>query len=267
MSKTALLIVSFGTTYPQTRHETIEATENAFQMAFPDAEVFRAFTSKIVVSRIKQNEDITIDSPQEAIAKISAAGFDTLYVQSLHLIPGIEYHQVEDAVRASASHFKRVVIGRPLLNDFADYQAIVHFLKQIGSPLAADEAVLFMGHGTANSAFTAYACLDHMLMDSQHYMGAVESYPDIQFEIGRLKAAGTKKVRLQPFMLVAGNHAHNDMASDAPDSWQSQLQRAGIQVTPVQKGMGAYPEIQQQFVAHLKRQLAAPSAAETKGGM
>jgi Cobalamin biosynthesis protein CbiK, Co2+ chelatase len=264
MSKTALLMVSFGTTYPETRHKTIEATENAFRAAFPDAEVFRAFTSKIVVSRIKKNEGLSIDSPQEALAKIIAGGYDTLYVQSLHLIPSIEYHQVETAVAKEADHFKRVVMSRPLLNDFADYQATIGFLKQIGSLLAADEAVLFMGHGTANSAFTAYACLDHMLMGSQHYMGAVESYPDIQFEISRLKADGVKHVRLQPFMLVAGNHAHNDMASDAPDSWQSQLQRAGIQVTSQLKGLGEYPEIQQQFITHLKRQL---TATETKGSM
>lgn len=264
MSKTALLIVSFGTTYPETRHQTIEATEDAFRTAFPNAEVFRAFTSKIVVSRIKQNEGLSIDSPKQALAKIIAGGYDNLYVQSLHLIPGIEYHQVEAAVAKEAGHFKRVVIGRPLLNDFADYQATSAFLKQIGKPLAADEAVLFMGHGTANSAFTAYACLDHMLMGSQHYMGAVESYPDIQFEISRLKADGIKRVRLQPFMLVAGNHAHNDMASDAPDSWQSQLQRAGIQVRSQLKGMGEYPEIQQQFINHLKRQLLS---TETKGGM
>lgn len=264
MSKTALLIVSFGTTYPETRHQTIEATENAFRAAFPDADVFRAFTSKIVVSRIKKNEGIMIDSPQQALTKIVAAGYDTLYVQSLHLIPGLEFHQVEAAVQQVASKFKRVVCSRPLLNDFADYQATVAFLKRIGSPLAADEAVLFMGHGTANSAFTAYACLDHMLIGSQHFMGAVESYPDIQFEINRLQAAGIKKVRLQPFMLVAGNHAHNDMASEAPDSWQSQLQRSGIEVDAQLKGMGEYPEIQQQFITHLKRQLTATDA---KGGM
>jgi len=252
MSRTALLIVSFGTTYPQTRQETIEATENAFKQSFPDADFFRAFTSKIVISRIKKNEGIAIDTPKEALAKIIAAGYDTLLVQSLHLIPGIEYNQLLDQVDKVASQFKQVTVGKPLLTSFEDYQRVVAFLKDVVQPKSADEAVLFMGHGTAHSSFTAYACLDHMLMGSQHYMGAVESYPDIQFEIGRLKQDGVKKVILHPFMLVAGNHAHRDMASERPGSWQSQLEQAGFSVSAKLQGMGHYPTIQNMFIEHLK---------------
>lgn len=255
MSRIALLVVSFGTTYKQTRQKTIAATEQAFQRAFPEADVFRAFTSKIVISRIQQHEGVVVATPAQALEKIQAAGYDTLYVQSLHLIPGIEYHQLLQQVRKVTPAFKQVVIGKPLLETFEDYQQVVTFLEQLHQPLDKNAAVLFMGHGTAHHAFTAYACLDHMLRGTRHYVGAVESYPDIDLELTRLKANGITKVTLQPLMLVAGNHAHQDMASTQPESWRSKLEAAGIKVASDLTGMGEYPEIQNLFIAHLKQQL------------
>lgn len=110
-----------------------------------------------------------------------------------------------------------------------------------------------MGHGTADSAFTAYACLDHMLMGTGNYVGAVESYPDIDFEIQRLTNDGIQHVVMQPLMMVAGNHAHHDMASDSPTSWSSQLQVHGITADAKFIGLGEYPEIQQMYIDHLKQ--------------
>ncbi|AYM02462.1 sirohydrochlorin cobaltochelatase [Levilactobacillus yiduensis] len=252
MTKTAILTVSFGTTYPATRQATIGATEQTIQQAFPQAQIFRAFTSKIVIHRIQSHEGLHIDSLDEALTKIQAQGFDQLWIQSLHLIPGIEYEQVVAAADRVRSTFQSVVVGPPLLDTQADFLQVVSDLKQWYPDTQANAGVLWMGHGTAHQTFATYACLDHMLWGSKQYVGAVESYPGIDLEIRRLKHDGIERVTLQPFMLVAGNHAHQDMASSQPDSWQSQLEAAGIQVTPVLQGLGAYSEIQQLFVRHLR---------------
>jgi len=251
MAKTAILLVSFGTTYPQTRHTTIDATAAAFQRAYPQATIFQAFTSSIVRQRIAANEGVTIDSPQAALHKIHAQGFTTLWVQSLHLIAGIEFAQVQTAVAACRDQFDQVVVGQPLLTTEADFKRATQFLQELHPVTQPHTGVLWMGHGTAHQTFATYACLDHMLMGTGHYLGAVESYPDFALELRRLKQDDVRAVTLQPFMLVAGNHAHHDMASAEKTSWQQQLKAAGIAVTPVLTGLGAYPTIQQAFITHL----------------
>ncbi len=252
MSKTAILVVSFGTTYADTRKKTIEATENAIANKFPDADVFRAFTSNIVLKRIKENEGIAIDTPQQAIEKIRSLGYQDVFVQSLHIIPGHEYDLIVKSMSPYASDFENFVIGKPLLTSFVDYRDVKNFLVGMNE-LADDEAVLFMGHGTATDiAFTAYGCLDHMLMGTRNYLGTVESWPDLKMEMARMKADGIKKVNLFPFMLVAGNHANRDMASDDPNSWNSLLQKAGFETTTNLVGLGESEFIQNQFAKHLR---------------
>lgn len=253
MTKSAILIVSFGTTYPATRKKSIGAVEKAFQATFPDFKVFRAFTSTVVIKRIQKNEQVKIDTPAEALTKIHQAGFEEVYVQSLHLIPGIEYDMVKKVVDQFQATFKKIVLGAPLLKRFADYQRLTTFIKRMVLNQPAHSGLLLMGHGTANSAFTAYACLDHMLMGSGNYVGAVESYPDIDFEIQRLVKDGIDQVVLQPLMMVAGNHAHHDMVAASPTSWRAKLQAHGIAVDARLIGLGEYPDIQQLYIDHLKQ--------------
>lgn len=252
MTKKAILAVSFGTTYPETREKTLGATEKAIARAFPDYDVFRAFTSKIVRKRIEKKEGLVINDVSTALHQLAKQGYEKVYVQSLHIIPGIEYRLVEDAVAKYKNDFKLIKITQPLLTAFADFQQLVAFLKMQSEYLPTGKAILWMGHGTAHSAFTTYACLDHMLMGTKSYVGAVESYPDINDEIIRLKHAKVEKVYMQPLMMVAGNHAHNDMAADTADSWKSILKDNGIMAQPVLKGMGEYPEIQKMFITKLK---------------
>ncbi|MCH4008619.1 sirohydrochlorin cobaltochelatase [Companilactobacillus sp.] len=252
MSKTAILVISFGTTYPETRKKTIKATEQAIANKFPDADVFEAFTSNVVLKRIEKNEGIKIDTPSEAIEKIRSLGYQQLFVQSLHIIPGHEYHLVVKLLSPYAKDFEKFVIGKPLLTSLVDYRDVKNYLVGMND-LADDEAVLFMGHGTATDiAFTAYGCLDHMLMGTRNYLGTVESWPDLKMEMARMKSDGIKKVHLFPFMLVAGNHANKDMASDDKNSWNSQLQKAGFETTPHLVGLGESEFIQNQFVKHLR---------------
>lgn len=252
MSKKAILAVSFGTTFPETREKTIGAIEKAVGKNFPDYDVFRAFTSKIVRKRIAAKENIKIDDPATALQKLADKGYEEVYVQSLHIMPGIEYGIVQQVVANSKDKFKKIVCTQPLLDTFADFTQLVNFLKKQSTDLPNGQAMLWMGHGTSKSVFTTYACLDHMLAFTKSYVGTVESYPRVNDEIKLLKRDQIKKVVLQPLMIVAGNHAHNDMASDDPHSWKSILKSQGIEAQPVLKGLGQYPEIQQMFIAKLQ---------------
>lgn len=175
-----------------------------------------------------------------------------MYLPSLHIIPGMEYGLVQQTVDKFRDQFKQLKLTQPLLDTFEDFQKLVAFLKAQSAALPNGEALLWMGHGTAHSSFTTYACLDHMLSGTKSYVGAVESYPDVRDEIKRLKADHVRKVYTQPLMMVAGNHAHNDMASDDPHSWKSILEASGISAEPVLKGLGQYPVIQQMFIDKLK---------------
>lgn len=252
MSKKAILAVSFGTTFPETREKTIGAIEKALGKSFSDYDVFRAFTSKIVRKRIAVKENINIDDPAAALQKLADKGYEEVYVQSLHIIPGIEYGIVKQVVADYKDKFKKIAYTQPLLDSFEDFQNLVNFLKKQSADLPSGQAMLWMGHGTSRSVFTTYACLDHMLAGTKSYVGAVESYPHIDGEIKFLKRDQISKVVLQPMMIVAGNHAHNDMASDDSHSWKSILKAQGIEAQPVLKGLGEYPEIQQMFVKKLQ---------------
>ncbi|MFD1123892.1 sirohydrochlorin cobaltochelatase [Lentilactobacillus raoultii] len=255
MKLIAILVVSFGTTYPKTRRKTIGAIENKFKERFPQAEIFRAFTSTVVISKIAQKESLQIDTPIEALRKIKKHQFRKVYIQPLHIIPGIEFHRLLQQARQFEGNFEQMVIGQPLLSSYEDYVHIIKFLKNIKSFSDPNEAILFMGHGTSSQSFTAYACLDHMLTGSRHYLGAVESFPNIGFEINRLKKDHVSKVTIQPFMIVAGNHAHHDMASEESKSWRHLLEKEGIQVKTQLKGLGEYPFIQKMFINHLINKL------------
>nr|WP_233446423.1 sirohydrochlorin cobaltochelatase [Limosilactobacillus rudii] len=247
------MAVSFGTTFPETREKTIGATEETIKETFPAYDVYRAFTSKIVRKRIHEKEGTTVDSIGEALERLKMHGYEEVYLQSLHIIPGIEYQLVQDAVKNYSKQFKQLVATPPLLEKFEDFERMVSFLKKQSTDLPSGQAVLWMGHGTAHSAFTTYACLDHMLAGTKSYVGAVESYPGINDEIKRLKHAQIEKVYMQPLMMVAGNHAHNDMASEQPDSWKTILNRNGINGHPVLKGLGEYKEIQEMFIDKLSK--------------
>jgi len=246
----AILVVSFGTTYPESREKTIGAVEKRIADHFNDAQVFRAFTSKIVISRIHKNEGIKIDNPETAVKRILDLGFDELMVQPLHLLSGIEYKTLKTVIDQNRSKFSSVIIGKPLLSDFSDYESVISFINKLQAKNQPKSLVL-MGHGTSDSQFSAYACLDHMLLDTESFMAAVESYPDIDGVIKRIIDQNISNVVLQPFMIVAGNHAHEDMIGESPDSWQSKFKANGINVDFNLAGLGEYPEIQQMFVNHL----------------
>ncbi|REF28266.1 sirohydrochlorin cobaltochelatase [Xenorhabdus cabanillasii] len=251
--KKALLVISFGTSYPETLKNNIEACEQQLASVFPDRDLFRAFTSGMIIRKLRQRDSIYIDTPHDALTRLHHAGYNDVAVQCLHIINGDEYEKVLREVEKFRPRFKRLVLGTPLLSHFDDYLQLMQALRHQLPLLATNECVVFMGHGTAHHAFSAYACLDH-LMNHYHFparVGAVESYPELPLVIKGLKAQKIRKVYLMPLMLVAGDHAINDMASDEEDSWKSQLERAGITAIPKLQGLGENPMIRQMFVEHL----------------
>lgn len=251
--KKALLVVSFGTSYPETRIKNIESCEETMRALCPDRDFFRSWTSHIIRRKVAQRDQMLIDSPQQALERLIAEGYQDVAIQSLHVINGDEFEKITNEVKVYQHQFNKMFIGKPLLSSFDDYLKVIAALQAQAPVMAADERVVFMGHGTTHHAFAAYACIDHLFTDRKlpFIMGAVESYPEIDTILARLVADKVRKVHLMPFMIVAGDHATHDMASDEDDSWSSRIQALGIEVECHLQGLGENLQIRQLFAEHL----------------
>ncbi|ECK2161382.1 ATP-binding cassette domain-containing protein [Salmonella enterica subsp. enterica] len=255
--KKALLVVSFGTSYHDTCEKNIVACERDLAASCPDRDLFRAFTSGMIIRKLRQRDGIDIDTPLQALQKLAAQGYQDVAIQSLHIINGDEYEKIVREVQLLRPLFTRLTLGVPLLSSHNDYVQLMQALRQQMPSLRQTEKVVFMGHGASHHAFAAYACLDHM-MTAQRFparVGAVESYPEVDILIDSLRDEGVTGVHLMPLMLVAGDHAINDMASDDGDSWKMRFNAAGIPATPWLSGLGENPAIRAMFVAHLHQAL------------
>lgn len=256
--KKALLVISFGTSYQETREKNIESCEKQLAAAFPDRQLFRAFTSGMIIRKLRERDNLHIDNPEQALTRLLEMGYEDVAIQSLHVINGDEYEKVVSEVDKFRPLFKRLTLGKPLLSSYEDYQQLLCALQNQMPELKENECVVYMGHGASHHAFSAYACLDHMMTSSNFKgrTGAVESYPEIDLIIDSLQKSNIKHVHLKPLMLVAGDHAINDMASSEEDSWRTQLENAGIAATPWLQGLGENWLIRQMFIDHLKAALA-----------
>jgi sirohydrochlorin cobaltochelatase len=255
--KKALLVISFGTSYPDTCQKNIVACEQQLAASFADRTLFRAFTSGMIIRKLQQRDNLQVDTPREALCKLAAQGYQDVAIQSLHVINGDEYDKIVNEVREMRHLFSSLVLGTPLLSHFDDYQQLLSALVQQMPRLQDQEKVVFMGHGTSHHAFAAYACLDHLMTSSGFpaRVAAVESYPGVEQLVTSLVNEGVTHVHLMPLMLVAGDHATNDMASDDADSWKSQFEAAGIAATAWLQGLGENPLVRVMFVAHLRNAL------------
>lgn len=250
--KKAILVVSFGTSYENTRKKTIGAVENKISKAFSEFNVFRAFTSGIIIKKLKKNS-IHIDTVSEALAKLALMGYTEVYCQPTHIMPGEEYDNMCRDVASFKDAFSVLKIGRPLLSQTEDYS---DFIDAVHSDLKTDNktAVVYMGHGTTHWANCAYPALQFWFGKRNFanvFVGTVEGYPTIDDVVEQLKKENYHKVVLMPLMLVAGDHAHNDMAGDEEDSWNKILSNEGYAVQIRLKGLGEYPHIQDMYVKHL----------------
>lgn len=262
-SKKAIVVVSFGTTFDDARTACIESVETKIKSNFPDYEVRRAFTSKIVMSRLA-DRNIKVDSLEQALTKLQQEGYKEVVVQTTHLTTGEEYDKkVIAVVHNYAKAFDKITIGRPVLtfngengtpNDFAiAAKALKTQMPLLQFP---DRTVVFMGHGSPHQHNPAYASLQQVLDAAgiQAVVGVVEETdtPNREDVQAALKAKGIKKVVLMPLMLVAGDHANNDMAGDEPDSWKNILIADGYQVGTYIHGLGENPAFQDIYVQHVR---------------
>lgn len=253
-AKKAILVVSFGTSYADTRAVTIEACEQKIAAAFPDYTVRRAFTSNIIIKILKERDQVLVDTPEEALQKLQQEGFSEVVVQPLHLINGEEFHDIVMVAARYQTVFPVFRLGSPLLSTVADYRAVIAALNTQLPALQPHEAVAFMGHGTPHPANSTYGCLQYMFQEeglTNVLMGTVEGYPAFEQVVKQLHARNIQKVTLMPFMLVAGDHAQNDMAGDDADSWKMMLKKEGFVVETYLHGLGENPAIQDIYVQHI----------------
>ena len=252
--KKGILVVSFGTSYAETRKLTIEACENKIAENFSDYVVMRAFTSKMIIKILRERDNILVDTPEEALLKMYNDGFSEIIVQPLHIMPGQEYHEkIIKQVSKFHNSFEKIVVGRPLLFYTEDYRKTIEGIRTQLPELGENEAVVFMGHGSHHPANASYSCLQSMINDEEMpiYIGTVESYPDLDIIVDRLERDGVKKITLMPFMLVAGDHAINDMASDEEGSWKTVLAGKGFDVSVYLHGLGENAAFQDIYVQHV----------------
>ena len=261
-NKDAIVVMSFGTTYKETRAKTIEATVADIQAAHPGTKVVTAFTSHIIIDRIQAKEGIKYPTPEEALEQLKEEGYTRVALTSLDVIPGMEYAYDTAVFNLYKTQFKKMTMGEPLMywmgqeeqrDDVLDFvNALKYELKD--AKLAKDEAVLFMAHGTPHPANAYYPVINsrfHLTTPPMRnaYVYTVEGWPNLDNAIHRLKRKGFKKVLLVPIMMVAGDHATNDMAGDEPDSHKSILEKEGFKVRTYLHGLGENPEIRKLFVA------------------
>ena len=254
--KPVILVVSFGTSYNDSREVTIGAIENAIRKANPDYEVRRAFTSQIIIDKLKDRDSIEIDNVEEAFARLVKDGVKELIVQPTHVMNGFEYDDLIEVVNANKSKFSSVKIGAPLLTSDADYNAVIEAITAATAEYDDGKTLItFMGHGTEHEANATYAKLQDMLTaagKTNYCIGTVEAEPSLEDVIAAAKAGGYTRVVLEPLMVVAGDHANNDMAGDEEDSWKVILQNEGFEVVTVIHGLGEIPAVCAVYVDHVK---------------
>ncbi|MFI3325978.1 MAG: sirohydrochlorin cobaltochelatase [Clostridia bacterium] len=251
----AILVVSFGTSYKETRKVTIEATEKEIENQFKDYKIYKAWTSKKIIAKVLKTQNISVLTIKQAIEQMKQDGITDVIVQPTHIMNGIENDTMKTEVSLYKADFNSITFGNPLLTSWEDMDKSVEIMANEFADTNNDTAIVLMGHGTEHYANMAYAALDYNFKDkgyNRFFVGTVEAFPSAQNVMTAVTKSGYTKVMLTPFMLVAGDHANNDLIGDEDDSWKSQFENAGFQVSYRLKGLGEYADIRKIFVEHIK---------------
>ena len=256
-NKDAMVVMSFGTTYKDTRVKTIDATVDAIKAAHPNTKVITAFTSHIIRDRIQQKEGITYPTPEEALAELKKDGYTRVALASLDVIPGMEYNYDAAVYNLYKNDFKKMTLGTSLMywmGQENQTDQVIETLKAVQSQfpkLGKEDGLLIMAHGTPDPSNAYYSVIQdriHTLGVKNVFIYTVEGTPNLEQVIPQLKLHGIKHVTLMPFMMVAGDHANNDMAGNEPDSHKSILEKEGFKVDTYIHGLGENQNIRNLFV-------------------
>ena len=257
--KKGILLVAFGSTIPEA-HVSFDNIEQSVKKGLPGVPVYWSYTSRIIIKKMAK-EGKHLATPTEGLAKMMRENFTHVVVQSLHTIPGAEFHGMLKNVHKCAGMdkgIKKVLVGYPLMATSEDVQRVAEaIIKVIPKERKKKEGVVLMGHGTHHPANVYYAALAYHLqkLDPNAFVGTVEGWPEIGDIKSDLKKRRIRKVYLIPFMSVAGDHARNDMAGPEEDSWKSILEKEGIKCVPVLKGTAEFREFVDIWVDHLRTAL------------
>ncbi len=251
-----LLVVSFGTSYNDSRRLTIGAIEEAMEQSFPDYSVRRGFTSQIIIDRVKNRDHIAMDNVKEALERARDNGVKELVIQPTHLMDGLEYGDLVEEAAQYSDAFEKVAVGKPLLTSEEDFKAVAQAIAEDTAQYDdGDTAICFMGHGTEAQANQVYAKMQETLSAAgydHYYVGTVEASPSLEDVMEAVKKGGYKRVVLKPLMIVAGDHANNDMAGDDEDSWKNIFEKEGYEVICLLNGLGELEAVQQLFADHAR---------------
>lgn len=252
--KKALLIVSFGTSYTDIIEKNIVPIEQKISSYFPDRLLIRAFTSGMILKKLKNRDNLHIHNVTEALDFLLENNYTDVLIQTTHILCGDEYEKLQSLTRPFITKFDNISIGNPLLTEVTDYEFITELIKKELPKQQNGYAHIYMGHGTNHQSNSTYALLEYMLHDQGRkdiFVGTVEGYPTLNEVQNRLLELGdVTNITLRPLMIVAGDHAKNDMASDEEDSWKSILQSENYTVECILKGLGEYPEVAELFAIH-----------------
>lgn len=251
-----ILVASFGTSYNENRILTIGAIEEVFEQSFPDWSIRRGFTSQMIINHLKRRDGIVIDHLRDSLEKAKNAGVRRLVIQPTLLIDGIEYDDICALSRTYQKYFEKMVIGKSLFYSEDDYKRMMRALvKDTRSYDDGETAICFMGHGTEVAANRVYLKLQQTMQKagySNYYIGTIDAEPDLTHLQSRIKERKYKRIVLQPLMIVAGDHANNDMAGNEANSWKKTFEAEGYEVLCILKGMGELEEVQNLLVQHAK---------------
>ena len=243
-----ILLTAFGATINS--NATYSHLDRAIRDHYPDNEIIWSFTSRRAANIRQHSEEPAAVTPEKALQQLLSRGITKVVTQSLHLLPGREFHETQRLVNQAGI---TSVPAMPLLTTPTDYHEFGEILRPtiLAKP---DEAILLLGHGTAHPIWIAYCCLEALLrrtFGSRIFVGVLEKFPDSQALPGAIQAAGFSKVCIIPFLLVAGMHYHRDIIGDNPNSWKSRLCARGLAVETVDHGLGLFPGIDKLIIRHL----------------
>ena len=283
-----LLVVSFGTSFNDSRAEDVKGIEDALAEAYPDWSVRRAFTAQIIINHVEARDDEVIDNMQQALDRAVENGVKNLVVQPTHLMHGAEYDEMTEAINGYKDKFESVAIAEPMLGEVGDDATVINDDKKavaqaitdtackeagfdsMDAAAEAGTAFVFMGHGTSHTANVTYDQMQAQMEDlgfKNAFIGTVEGEPEdtaCDKVIEKVKEAGYKNVVLRPLMVVAGDHANNDMAGDDEDSWKSQFVASGNfdKVDCQIEGLGRIEAVEKLYVEHTKAAIDSLGSTE-----